>query len=93
MKLTAISILLALVMTSCFSYTVTVGSGAKGHDSVSKWNPYFIDGLIPGTQVDPKQLSQGATDYTITTKFSIGNMLVSALTIGIYTPTTVTVTK
>lgn len=84
---------ISTLLTSCYSYTTVVGNGAKGTEKVSKWNPYFVEGLIQGKQVNPKELAGNSTDYTVNTKLSFGNMLVGAVTLGIYTPTTVTVTK
>lgn len=82
-----------ILSTSCYSYTTIVGKGPQTNESVSKWNTYFIDGLIKGTQVNAKDLAGGAEDYSVTTKLSFGNMLVSGLTFGIYSPNTVIVTK
>lgn len=93
MKKTLIAVIAIITLHSCYSYTTIVGEGPKGNDKVSKWNPYFIEGLIPGQQVDPKQLAQGSENYSVNQKLSFGNMIVAALTAGIYTPTTITVTK
>ena len=82
-----------MLFSSCYTYTSVVGKGAQGSNSVSKWNHYLINGLAPVGVSDSKAMAGGASDYTVTTTASFVNGLVSALTFGIYSPTTTTVTK
>ena len=42
---------------------------------------------------DSKAMAEGATDYTVHTRQTFVNGLVSAITFGIYSPSTTTVTK
>lgn len=81
------------LLTSCYAYTTVVGKGAQGTESVSKWNSYILFGLAPVGVSDPKVLAGGAENYTVYTRQSFVNGLVSAITFGIYSPTTTTVTK
>lgn len=83
----------SMLLTSCYSYTSVVGEGAKGNSQTTKWNHYVVYGLAPVGISDSKQMAGGAEDYTVHTRQSFVNGLVSALTFGIYTPTTTTVTK
>lgn len=83
----------AAMLSSCYSYTSVVGKGAQGHQQTTKWNHYVIYGLAPVGVSDSKQMAEGTEDYTIHTRQTFVNGLVSALTFGIYTPTTTTVTK
>lgn len=92
-KSIAIIAIASTMLTSCYSYTVTVGNGAKGNTVAKKKNNYFIEGLIKGNTVDPQQLAGDAKDYTVNTKMSFGDCLIWFVTGGIYSPTTVTVTK
>lgn len=92
-KSIAIIAIASTMLTSCYNYTVTVGNGAKGNEKVSKWNDHFIEGIVQGKQVNHKELAAGAKDYDVNHKISFGNILISAVTFGIYTPTTVTVIK
>ena len=92
-KLMSIMFAVSMLLTSCYSYTSTVGKGAQGNSSVTKWNHYVIYGLAPVGVSDSKQMADGAENYTVHTRQSFVNGLVSALTFGIYTPTTTTVTK
>jgi hypothetical protein len=52
-----------------------------------------IYGLAPVGISNSKQMADGAENYTVHTIQSFVNGLVSAITFGIYTPTTTTVTK
>lgn len=92
-KFLPLCIVLALSLNSCFTYTTTVGKGAQGNSKVAKSNTYFINGLIQTKQSDAKEMANGATNYTVVTKHTFINMLLGAITFGIYTPTTTTVTK
>ncbi|WP_211296694.1 Bor family protein [Polaribacter butkevichii] len=83
----------SMLLTSCYSYTSVVGEGAKGNSQTTQWNHYVVYGLAPVGVSDSKQMAGGAKDYTVHTRQSFVNGLVSALTFGIYTPSTTTVTK
>ena len=83
----------AMLLTSCYSYTSVVGAGAKGSTQSTKWNHYVLFGLAPVGVSDSKQMADGANDYTVHTRQSFVNGLISGLTFGIYSPTTTTVTK
>jgi hypothetical protein len=83
----------SLLMTSCYSYTTVVGDGSQGNQQISKWNHYLIGGLAPIDVSDPAVLAGGVQDYTVKTEMSFVNGLVSALTGGIYAPTTTTIYK
>ena len=85
-------LLCMMLMTSCYTYTSVVGDGAKGATVVSKWNTYFLFGLITADISDSKQMAGGAKDYTVRTQQSFVNGLLSGITFGIYTPTTTHVT-
>lgn len=93
LKLGAILLASATLLTSCYSYTTVVGEGAKGNSEVKEWNHYVVYGLAPVGISDPKEMAGGASDYTVKTEMSFVNGLVSALTFGLYSPTTTTVTK
>lgn len=89
----AIAFASSILLTSCYSYTSVVGSGAQGNSQTTEWNHYVVYGLAPVGVSDSKAMAGGAENYTVTTKQTFVNGLVSALTFGIYTPTTTTVTK
>ncbi|MEE9439340.1 MAG: hypothetical protein V3V14_10100 [Saprospiraceae bacterium] len=84
---------LTILLTSCYSYTSIIGTGAQGNSQVTEWNHYVIYGLAPVGVSDSKSMADGAKNYTIHTRQTFVNGLVAGLTVGIYTPTTTTVTK
>jgi len=83
----------SMLLTSCYSYTSVVGDGAQGNNQTTKWNHYVIYGLAPVGVSDSKEMAGEVEDYTVHTRQSFVNGLVSALTFGLYSPTTTTVTK
>jgi hypothetical protein len=93
MKMMAIIFASSMLLTSCYSYTSIVGNGAQGSNETTEWNHYVIYGLAPVGVSNSKQMAGGADDYTVHTRQSFVNGLISAITFGIYTPTTTTVTK
>ena len=92
-KMMSILFVSAILLTSCYSYTSIVGEGAKGNVQSTKWNHYVLYGLAPVGVSDSKQMADGVNDYTVHTRQSFVNGLISGLTFGIYSPTTTTVTK
>ncbi len=87
------ALLCSCLLTSCWTYTVVVGQGAKGNTEQTQWNHYVLYGLAPIDVSDPKAMAGGANDYTVITRHSFVNGLLSGLTFGLYTPTTTTVKK
>ena len=83
----------SLLLSSCYSYTSVVGKGAQGNQQITQWNHYLLSGLAPVGVSDSKQMADGAENYSVFTSLSFVNGLVSALTFGLYSPTTTTVTK
>lgn len=93
MKVMTVVFAASMLLSSCYSYTSVVGKGAQGNSQTTEWNHYVIYGLAPVGVSDSKQMADGAENYTVHTRQSFVNGLVSAITFGIYTPTTTTVTK
>jgi hypothetical protein len=92
-KKVALLCVVAACLSSCYPYRDVVGSGAAGTTKVSHWNHYLVGGLIPVGVSDSKSMAAGATNYTVYTRHSFINSLLGGITLGIYTPTTTTVTK
>jgi len=84
---------ICICFSSCYVNTFNVGKGAQSNIKVSKWNHYILFGLAPVGVSNPNDLAAGASDYTVTIQRSFVNGLLNALTFGIYSPTTTTVTK
>ena len=83
----------SILLTSCYSYTTIVGNGPQSNQVTTKWNHYVIFGLAPVGVSDPKLLAGDSKDYSVNTKQTFLNGLVTGLTFGIYTPTMTTITK
>ena len=90
----ALCLVLVAPMSSCYTMTHQVGSGAQGssEDSAKQW--YILWGLIPLNHVDSQELADGATDYTVETQHGVVDILISLVTTWVtIVPFTVTVTK
>lgn len=80
----ALMIVLAFSISSCYTMTHTVGSGAQGGNETQQRQWYALFGLVPINQVDSKQMAQGKTDYVIETKHSFIDIVIGVFT-GIVT--------
>lgn len=92
-QMTAVAFTASVLFSSCYSYTSVVGEGAQGNQQVTEWNHYVVYGLAPVSVSDSKEMAGGAENYTIHTRHTFVNGLISGLTFGLYNPTTTTVTK
>lgn len=97
MKKTVLNLILVIgisfSLTSCYTYTMTVGKGAQTGVEYRKMNHYLIYGLAPISTSNPKEMAGGAEDYEVTIKHTFVDGLINAITFGIYTPTTTIVRK
>ncbi|RNA60840.1 hypothetical protein D1631_02250 [Chryseobacterium nematophagum] len=92
-KMMVFMIMSSITLTSCYSYTSVVGKGAQNNVQVTKWNHYLFEGIAPVGVSDSKQMAGDAENYTVLTRQTFINGLITLVTLGIYTPTTTTVTK
>ena len=90
---TCIMICITTLLTSCYSLNYKVGRGSRIGLKVSEKNHYLIYGLAPLKTTNPTRLAGNAADYTVNIQHSFIDGLISALTFGIYSTTTITVTK
>ncbi|MFM7773971.1 MAG: Bor family protein [Candidatus Kapaibacterium sp.] len=88
-----LSLACATVLSSCYTLTYNVGEGAKTGLSVSEKNHYLVYGLAGIKTSDPTKMAGNAKDYTVTIEHTFVDGVINALTFGIYSPTTTTVTK
>lgn len=93
LKSVTVVLAMAFLTTSCWTNTFNVGNGAQSGVQVTSMNHYLIYGLLPLKVSDPNALAGGASDYTVKIEHSFIDGLINAITFGIYTPTTTTVTK
>jgi len=89
----SLTLVLAFAMTSCYTFTATVGNGPQTGTKVVAHNHYVINGLAPISTANTKELVGDAKDYSITISHSFVDGFLAWLTGSIYTPTTVTITK
>jgi hypothetical protein len=82
-----------LVLSSCYTANIQVGSGAESGVSTKAKNNYFLFGLAPGKQAEYKQMADNQENYDIQIQMTFVDGLLFGITFGIFTPFTVTVTK
>ena len=90
---TFIALAIIITMTSCYTVTATIGTGPKTGVEVKKPNHFLIGGLVPIATADVKAMAGDAENYSITVTHSFVDGLLSAITGGLYTPTTTIVRK
>jgi len=91
-RISSFLLILSLALSSCYSYKSVVGVGAYGNNNTSVWNHYLVYGLIPVSVSDSKDMAGNRRNYTVRTRQTVLNYIISLVTFGIYTPTTTTVT-
>jgi len=84
---------IAIGLTSCYTTTYTMGSGAQTGITVKEKNLFLVGGLLNIKTADPQDMAGGAADFTVETKQSFVDGLITGLTSGLICPRTVTVTK
>ena len=83
----------AIMMTSCYTFTATVGKGPQTGVKIVAHNHYLINGLAPISTANTNQLVGDSKDYSITVSHSFIDGFLNAITYGLYTQTTVTIIK
>ena len=84
---------IAIGLSSCYSATYTMGSGAQTGITVKEKNLFLVNGLLAIKTADPQDMAGGAANFTVETKQSFIDGLILGLTGGLIAPQTVTVTK
>ena len=84
---------LCVSLSSCFTQSYLVGSGAQTGVTVKEKSHYLIGGLAPLKTANPTKMAGDAKNYEVTTTHSFVDGLINFLTGGIYTPTTTIVKK
>lgn len=83
-------ILIFFLLTSCSVHTFTYGDGPKqGYTKVLKQHN-FIGGLISDNTPSIEELNR-ERDYKLVVKHSLMDSILSILSFGLYTPTTITI--
>ncbi len=86
-------IVFSTLMTSCYSHKFIIGDGPQTGVEVTAKNNFFLYGLIPAKVSDPQKMAGGSENFEVTEVQTFIDGLISALTIGIYTPSTTKVQK
>jgi hypothetical protein len=85
---TALVLALIAPLAGCYRHTIIAGTGApSGRLLYDHWENFWIIGLVGHKTLDVAQICPSG-NATIEAKQTFLNGLVSALTSGIYTPTT-----
>lgn len=84
---------IAIGLSSCYSATYTMGSGAQTGITIKEKNLFLVNGLLAIKTADPQDMAGGAANFTVETKQSFIDGLILGLTGGLVAPQTVTVTK
>ena len=92
LNLTSI-VVLSLSLTSCYSLSYSVGNGPQKGIEVKEKNHYFVYGLAKGKTSDPTKMAGEASDYEVEISHTFVDGFISAITLGIYNPTTTKVIK
>jgi len=97
MKKTILNIFLVAIVlvttSSCYTYSYTVGNGPQTGVEIKKKNHYLIAGLAPINVSDPIKMAGDTENYQVTIQHTFIDGLLNAITFGVYTPTTTTITK
>jgi len=84
---------LAMSVSSCYTYSYTVGNGPQTGVEIKEKNHYLIGGLAPLNISDPIKMAGDTDNYSVTIEHTFVDGLLNAITFGIYSPTTTTVKK
>lgn len=90
-KLALTLVLGGLAVTGGCYHTITTTNMNPGPQHVVAWVPTFIYGLVPGN-VDAGKMCGGKPVQAVDSQASFLNVIVGAVTFGIFTPMQVTVT-
>mgnify|MGYP000080997955 CR=1 FL=1 len=80
----------AVALSGCYHAVIDTGRAATGTPIVTPWAHSFIYGIVPPKITETAQSCPGGV-AKVETQHSFLNGLVAALTGGIYTPMTITV--
>ena len=66
-----------LCVIGCSAHVHKVGKGAQGSDIMEARQWYVLWGLVPINDVDTNVMAGGATDYEITTQYTVLDTIIS----------------
>ena len=68
-----------LFVIGCSTHVHKVGKGAQGSDIMEARQWYVLWGLVPINDVDTNVMADGATDYEITTQYTVLDTIISVV--------------
>ncbi len=82
------------LLSSCFSHHYNIGEGVRVEKTtvITEKNHFLMMGVIPVKRCKVDQMVGDTANYHVYTRSTPTDMIVSTLTVGLYTPTTTTVT-
>jgi len=87
---TASLIVAAFALSGCYHATIDTGLTPSGQTVKKEWAHSFIEGLVPPSVVETASKCPNGV-AKVDTQLSFLNMLANAVTLGIYSPMTITV--
>jgi len=93
MKKIILMLAISLTFSSCYVHQAVVGEGSQKGLVEKEKQHNFVYGLASGKTPDTQSMAKGVKDYTVKTSISFIDGLISLLTSGIYTPSTVEVKR
>lgn len=81
----------AITLSGCYNHRLTVGAGTpKGRIVYEEWHSYYVLGAFGDPQIDLDKVCPSG-NATISRSVSFGNELARIFTLGLYSPTTLTI--
>lgn len=87
-----IVVIISLIITSCHVHTFNFGDGPKENNSTVLKQNNFIGGFISNTTPVIEETNY-QSNYRITIKKNIIDSILTILSFGLYSPTTIVITK
>lgn len=78
--------------TACYHATIETGLAPSTTIIEQPWSPSFIDGLVPPSTVETEAKCGSRGVSKVETQLSFLNLVVGAVTLGIFTPMDLKVT-
>lgn len=91
LRVVAQLLVLTVLLTGCYHQVVRTGATAGGTVIERPWTSTFLFGLVPATTIETASECPAGV-AVVETQQTLVNGVVGALTLGIYTPQTVTIT-
>jgi hypothetical protein len=85
-------LLLALTLPGCFKATFEDARSPEPAETSVAYRSYYLVGVVGSGEVDVRDYCRSGRARRVRTESNFGTMVISVLTLGIYTPRVVTIT-